>query len=244
MFLSYKYKEFPVVGILLIINLFYFLFLELNGGSKNWLTLVYYGAKEGLSISRGEYWRLLTPIFMHIGFFHLVVNSFGLIVFGPIMEKIFGPTRFLLIYIMTGIWGNIFSFISGISVGAGASGALFGVAGSYAAYLYLNKDDLGKFGRESLVGLSWIVGINIIFGFTVSGIDNSAHLGGLISGIIIGYFLSPKISTIYTSEFDSMEINTERKVSNQRPFSLWALFIFTNLLINFFIVRLTINTFY
>ena len=200
--------------------------------------------KEGLSISRGEYWRLLTPIFMHIGFFHLVVNSFGLIVFGPIMEKIFGPTRFLLIYIMTGIWGNIFSFISGISVGAGASGALFGVAGSYAAYLYLNKDDLGKFGRESLVGLSWIVGINIIFGFTVSGIDNSAHLGGLISGIIIGYFLSPKISTIYTSEFDSMEINTERKVSNQRPFSLWALFIFTNLLINFFIVRLTINTFY
>ena len=244
MFLSYKYKEFPVVGILLIINLIYFLFLELNGGSKNWLTLVYYGAKEGLSISRGEYWRLLTPIFMHIGFFHLVVNSFGLIVFGPIMEKIFGPTRFLLIYIMTGIWGNIFSFISGISVGAGASGALFGVAGSYAAYLYLNKDDLGKFGRESLVGLSWIVGINIIFGFTVSGIDNSAHLGGLISGIIIGYFLSPKSSTIYTSEFDSMEINTERKVSNQRPFSLWALFIFTNLLINFFIVRLTINTFY
>ena len=244
MFLSYKYKEFPVVGILLIINLIYFLFLELKGGSKNWLTLVYYGAKEGLSISRGEYWRLLTPIFMHIGFFHLVVNSFGLIVFGPIMEKIFGPTRFLLIYIMTGIWGNIFSFISGISVGAGASGALFGVAGSYAAYLYLNKDDLGKFGRESLVGLSWIVGINIIFGFTVSGIDNSAHLGGLISGIIIGYFLSPKISTIYTSEFDSMEINTERKVSNQRPFSLWALFIFTNLLINFFIVRLTINTFY
>jgi len=244
MFLSYKYKEFPVVGILLIINLIYFLFLELNGGSKNWLTLVYYGAKEGLSISRGEYWRLLTPIFMHIGFFHLVVNSFGLIVFGPIMEKIFGPTRFLLIYIMTGIWGNIFSFISGISVGAGASGALFGVAGSYAAYLYLNKNDLGKFGRESLVGLSWIVGINIIFGFTVSGIDNSAHLGGLISGIIIGYFLSPKISTIYISEFDSMEINTERKVSNQRPFSLWALFIFTNLLINFFIVRLTINTFY
>ena len=244
MFLSYKYKEFPVVGILLIINLIYFLFLELYCGSKNWLSLVYYGAKEGLSISRGEYWRLLTPIFMHIGFFHLVVNSFGLIVFGPIMEKIFGPTRFLLIYIMTGIWGNIFSFISGISVGAGASGALFGVAGSYAAYLYLNKDDLGKFGRESLVGLSWIVGINIIFGFTVSGIDNSAHLGGLISGIIIGYFLSPKISTIYTSEFDSMEINTERKVSNQRPFSLWALFIFTNLLINFFIVRLTINTFY
>ena len=140
--------------------------------------------------------------------------------------KNFWACKFLLIYIMTGVWGNIFSFISGISVGAGASGALFGIAGSYAAYLYLNKDDLGKFGRESLVGLSWIVGINIIFGFTVSGIDNSAHLGGLISGIVIGYFLSPKISTIFISEFDSMEINTERKVSNQRPFSLWVIYFF------------------
>ena len=79
---------------------------------------------------------------------------------------------------------NIFSFISSVSVGAGASGALFGLAGCYAAYLYINKDDLGKFGRESLVGLSWIVGINIVFGFTVSGIDNSAHLGGLFSGFI------------------------------------------------------------
>ena len=244
MFLSYKYKEFPIVGILLIINLAYFLLLELNGGSKDWLTLVYYGAKEGISISRGEYWRLLTPIFMHIGFFHLVVNSLGLIVFGPIMEKIFGPVRFLLIYIATGIWGNIFSFISGISVGAGASGALFGIAGAYAAYLYINKNDLGKFGRESLVGLSWIVGINIVFGFTVSGIDNSAHLGGLISGIIIGYTLSPKISTVFVSEFDSMEINVEKKISIQRPILLWALFIVTNIIINYLIVKVTINAFY
>lgn len=244
MFLSYKYKEFPVVGILLIINLFYFIFLELNGGSKDWLTLVYYGAKEGISISRGEYWRLLTPIFMHIGFFHLIVNSLGLIVFGPIMEKIFGPMRFLLIYIATGIWGNIFSFISGISVGAGASGALFGIAGAYAAYLYINKYYLGKFGRESLVGLSWIVGINIVFGFTVSGIDNSAHLGGLISGIIIGYILSPKISTVFVSEFDSMEINVEKKVLTQRPILLWVLFIITNIIINYIVVKLTINAFY
>ena len=244
MFLSYKYREFPVVGILLLINIFYFFILELNGGSKNWLTLVYYGAKEGISISRGEYWRLFTPIFMHIGFFHLIVNSIGLIVFGPIMEKIFGPLRFTIIYILSGVWGNIFSFISSVSVGAGASGALFGLAGCYAAYLYINKDDLGKFGRESLVGLSWIVGINIVFGFTVSGIDNSAHLGGLFSGFIFGYLLAPRILTTFVSQFESMEINIEKRVSVQRPLILWVAFVITNIIINFLVVRITINAFY
>ena len=69
MFLGYKLKENPAVGIILIINLFYFLLLELDGGSKNWLTLVAWGAKEGTLISRGEYWRLFSPIFMSIFLF-------------------------------------------------------------------------------------------------------------------------------------------------------------------------------
>ena len=148
------------------------------------------------------------------------------------------------IYILSGVWGNIFSFISSVSVGAGASGALFGLAGCYAAYLYINKDDLGKFGRESLVGLSWIVGINIVFGFTVSGIDNSAHLGGLFSGFIFGYLLAPRILTTFVSQFESMEINVEKKISMQRPLLLWVVFIITNIILNFLIVRITINAFY
>lgn len=244
MFLGFRFKENPVVFLLIFINLFYFLLLELNGGSDNWLTLVYWGAKEGVSISRGEYWRLITPIFMHIGFFHLVSNTIALIIFGPIMEKVLGPYKFLIIYLITGIWGNIASFLSSYAIGAGASGALFGLAGSYAAYLYINRGNLGNWGREALIGLGWIVGINLIFGFTMNGIDNSAHLGGLVSGWVIGILLCPLSTSVITSEQTNMQIFTERKIMTQRGNLSWILITTLNILGMIFLVNLIIKLFY
>ena len=244
MFLGYKLKENPAVGIILIINLFYFLLLELDGGSKNWLTLVAWGAKEGTLISRGEYWRLFSPIFMHIGFFHLISNTIGIIIFGPIMEKIFGTNRFIIIYLISGIWGNLFSFFSSYAVGAGASGALFGLAGLYAAYLYINRGNLGSSGRESLIGLAWIIGINLIFGFTMNGIDNSAHLGGLISGWIGGLILAPKIISIFSLEEDSMPVHIERRVLNQKSMMLWSIYIIVNICLIYLGAKIISSTFY
>ena len=244
MFLGFRFKENPVVFLLIFINLFYFLLLELNGGSDNWLTLVYWGAKEGVSISRGEYWRLITPIFMHIGFFHLVSNTIALIIFGPIMEKVLGPYKFLIIYLITGVWGNIASFLSSYAIGAGASGALFGLAGSYAAYLYINRGNLGNWGREALIGLGWIVGINLIFGFTMNGIDNSAHLGGLVSGWVIGILLCPLSTSVITSEQTNMQIFTERKIMTQRGNLSWILITTLNIFGMIFSVNLIIKLFY
>ena len=244
MFLGFRFKENPVVFSLIFINLFYFLLLELNGGSDNWLTLVYWGAKEGVSISRGEYWRLITPIFMHIGFFHLVSNTIALIIFGPIMEKVLGPYKFLIIYLITGVWGNIASFLSSYAIGAGASGALFGLAGSYAAYLYINRGNLGNWGREALIGLGWIVGINLIFGFTMNGIDNSAHLGGLVSGWVIGILLCPLSTSVITSEQTNMQIFTERKIMTQRGNLSWILITTLNIFGMIFSVNLIIKLFY
>lgn len=244
MFLGFRFKENPVVFLLIFINLFYFLLLELNGGSDNWLTLVYWGAKEGVSISRGEYWRLITPIFMHIGFFHLVSNTIALIIFGPIMEKVLGPYKFLIIYLITGVWGNIASFLSSYAIGAGASGALFGLAGSYAAYLYINRGNLGNWGREALIGLGWIVGINLIFGFTMNGIDNSAHLGGLVSGWVIGILLCPLSTSVITSEQTNMQIFTERKIMTQRGNLSWILITTLNISGMIFSVNLIIKLFY
>lgn len=244
MFLGYKLKENPAVGIILIINLIYFLLLELDGGSDNWLTLVAWGAKEGTLISRGEYWRLFSPIFMHIGFFHLISNTIGIIIFGPIMEKIFGSNRFLLIYLISGIWGNLFSFFSSYAVGAGASGALFGLAGSYAAYLYVNRGNLGSSGRESLIGLSWIIGINLIFGFTMSGIDNSAHLGGLVSGWIAGLILVPKIITVLALEEGPMPVHIEKRILSQKNILIWLFYIFANISIIYIATKIISSTFY
>ena len=244
MFLGFRFKENPIVLLLIIINFLYFLLLELNGGSDNWLTLVYWGAKEGVSISRGEYWRLITPIFMHIGFFHLVSNTIALIIFGPIMEKVLGSYKFLIIYLITGVWGNIASFLSSYAIGAGASGALFGLAGSYAAYLYINRGNLGDWGREALIGLGWIVGINLIFGFTMNGIDNSAHLGGLVSGWVIGILLCPLSTSVITSEQTNMQIFTEKKVMTQRSNLNWILITTLNILGMIFSINFIIRLFY
>jgi|TARA_B110000438_G_C15754324_1_gene624401 rhomboid protease GluP len=244
MFLGFRFKENPIVSLLLLINLFYFLVLELNGGSDNWLTLVYWGAKEGVSISRGEYWRLLTPIFMHIGFFHLVSNTIALIIFGPIMEKVLGSYKFLIIYIIAGAWGNIASFLSSYAIGAGASGALFGLAGFYAAYLFINRGNLGDWGREALVGLGWIIGINLIFGFTMDGIDNSAHLGGLVSGWVMGMLLCPLSTSILITEQANMQVFTEKKVTTPRSNLRWMLIIIINILGMLFSVNLITKLFY
>jgi rhomboid protease GluP len=181
---------------------------------------------------------------MHIGFFHLISNTIGIIIFGPIMEKILGQKRFLIIYLIAGIWGNLFSFFTSYAVGAGASGALFGLAGSYAAYLYINKGNLGNSGRESLIGLSWIIGINLIFGFTVSGIDNSAHLGGLLSGWVAGLILAPKIITVFTSEEGSMPVHIEKRVLGQKNIFIWVIYIFANLSLIYLGAKIISSTFY
>ena len=244
MFLGFKIKENPIVGLIILFNLIYFLLLELDGGSDNWITLVYWGAKEGTLISRGEYWRLLTPIFMHIGLFHLITNTIGLIIFGPNMEKIMGSNRFLFIYLISGAWGNLFSFFTSNAVGAGASGALFGLAGSYSAYLYTNRGNLGNSGKESLIGLAWIIGINLIFGFTMNGIDNSAHLGGLICGWTSGIILGPKLLTVFTLQEDSIPVHIEKRVLSQKNMYIWGIFITVNIILIYSITNIISKTLY
>ena len=244
MFTSFNFKNNPVVTLIIVINLIYFIILEAAGGSTNRLTLVYWGAKEGISIARGDYWRLITPIFMHIGLFHLISNTIGLIIFGPVIERIFGAQRLICIYVITGAWGNVASFLTNNAVGAGGSGALFGLAGVYASYLFINRGNLGGWGRESLVGLSWIIGINLIFGFTLDGIDNSAHLGGLVAGWIIGILLCPVSRIILTSEVGSIPVFIEKTILSHKKASLWAVMIVVNIILLWLSTRAITSMFY
>ncbi|APH04385.1 rhomboid family intramembrane serine protease [Bacillus weihaiensis] len=167
--------------IFLAFQIVMFLVLELYGGSENTETLVNFGAKFNPYIYEGEWWRLITPIFLHIGFFHLLMNSFALYYIGPAVERAFGSLKFLLIYLIAGIGGSVASFAFSTSVSAGASGAIFGCFG---ALLYLGLHNRRVFFRTMGSNLLVIIGINLALGFVIPNIDNAGHIGGLIGGFL------------------------------------------------------------
>ena len=182
----------PVTFLLLGANVVIWLALEASGGSQDPGVLLRFGAKFGPAIADGEYWRLLAPIFLHIGFFHLLTNSIGLLIFGRIAESLFGSVSFAAIYLLSGVLGNIASYAAGPTLGAGASGAVFGIVGAYGVYMIRNRQALNQMGGSSLGGLGLLVVINLVFGFSIAGIDNWAHLGGLAGGFAMALGLTPR----------------------------------------------------
>jgi rhomboid protease GluP len=163
----------------------------MNGGTGT-LNLIKYGAKFGPYISDGEYWRLFTPMFLHVSFFHLLTNLFGLVIFGSIVERTFGVRNFIFLYLAAGVMGNVVSYLASDNPGVGASGAVFGILGAFGVYLFLNRRTLGQMGRQQLTSIGVIVAINIVLGLSMSGIDNAAHFGGLIAGGLISWLIAPR----------------------------------------------------
>jgi rhomboid protease GluP len=195
----------PIVTyILLGVIVVVWLLMELTGGSTSTANLVRFGANYGPGILlKGEIWRLFTSMFLHVGLLHLIFNSLALFSFGVEMERLYGPDRYLIIYILSGLFGSLASFANrGLSPipSAGASGAIFGVIGMNLAFFLLHRDALGQMARQRMQSTIWIIIVNLIFGFTVPGIDNMAHLGGLIAGFALGYGLAPRyqIADAYT----------------------------------------------
>jgi membrane associated rhomboid family serine protease len=124
--------RFSVTKLLLIINTVLFALISLYSFSlfsPSSHALVMFGAKVPILLAQGEWWRLLTPIFLHVGILHFALNNLGLKYIGPFFERILGKVWYLGIYVTTGIIGNIASGFTNLSIGAGASGALFGLVG-------------------------------------------------------------------------------------------------------------------
>ena len=187
--------------VLLGVNVAVFLamtvFGALNGlglnGSQDFRVLVIFGAMQNQLIAQGEFYRLLTSMFLHIGLIHLAFNSYALFILGQDVERLYGSARFLLIYFLSGLGGSLASFVLGAGgISAGASGAIFGLIGTEIAFFYLHRQTFGQRGQAQLRSLLMLAGINLVFGFTIPGINNLAHMGGLLFGLALGWILAPK----------------------------------------------------
>ena len=155
-------------------------------------SLILWGANYSPLTLGGQPWRLLTCCFLHIGVMHLLLNMYALVFIGMLLEPYLGKTRFLAAYLLTGVAASVASlWWHDITLSAGASGAIFGLYGVFLALLTTNFID--KATRGPLLSSIGIFVVFNLFNGLKGGVDNAAHIGGLISGIVIGYALVPSL---------------------------------------------------
>jgi rhomboid protease GluP len=148
------------------------------------------GAKVNSAIVAGEYWRLVTPIFLHGSLLHFFFNMYALYYLGREVEAFMGTVRFVLLFFYAGVAGTVFSLLFTPNPSLGASGAIFGLIGAQAVFLYRNRQLFGERGRRGLQQIILIALINLAIGLR-GNIDNWAHLGGLLGGLALGWALGP-----------------------------------------------------
>ena len=175
-----------------VANIIVFLLLSFGGRMEDGMYMLEHGAMYvPFVVEYKEYYRLFTCMFLHFGITHLMNNMVMLGALGWNLELEIGKLRFIIIYFLSGIGGNILSLIAAISAGesavsAGASGAVFGLMG---ALLYVVIANRGRLGQLSGRGMIFMVVLSLYFGLTSSGVDNMAHIGGLICGFIFAVIL-------------------------------------------------------
>jgi rhomboid protease GluP len=201
------WREFPVtIGIIAICVLVY-LAMSISSGSPSAFVspsvgdVMKWGGTFGYSILHGEWWRLVTAVFVHIGIIHIAFNMYVFWGLGLIAERLLGRWNFLATYLLTGIAGNVLSLLLKPNiVGAGASGAIFGLAGVLIAVLQFGRlsvpnERLSPLKKE-VVKLALY---NLLIGAVVARINNIAHLGGLIYGLLLGLLFA------WSTRFDGEE---------------------------------------
>ncbi|RKL65106.1 rhomboid family intramembrane serine protease [Salipaludibacillus neizhouensis] len=177
-------RSYKVITVLVAINIFFYIWTDLFpflGGEE----IRMLGVGQNIAIAMGEYWRLITPIFLHGGLMHMAFNSFALILFGPALEIMFGRSRFLTFYLATGILANIAYLYLGNPYGVhlGASGAIYGLFGVYLYMVFYRKDLIDKANSQLILT---VLVIGVVMTFINPGINILAHIFGLISGAALG----------------------------------------------------------
>ncbi|KAM3391792.1 hypothetical protein ACQJBY_013102 [Aegilops geniculata] len=141
-------------------------------------------------ISKGQIWRLVTPALLHGPLYHITLNTFSLASIGPQVEEVAGPKRFLAIYFTSALSGSLMSYWFNSAHSVGASGAIFGLVGAQAVYLWRHQELFAN-AKENLENIKYVVLLNLGIGILCRRIDNWAHLGGLLGGAAVEWFYGP-----------------------------------------------------
>ena len=175
-------KKLFVTPLLIIICVIAFVLMYLIGnGSEDVYTLLYFGANNRALVQEGEVWRLVTSVFLHIGLAHLVVNMYSLYIIGKQLEGFLGKIKYLAVFLISGLLGSLLSVVFHESVSAGASGAIFGLLCSLLYFGYHYRLYLGTVLKTQIIP---VIILNLAIGFMFQGIDNFAHIGGLVGGYL------------------------------------------------------------
>jgi membrane associated rhomboid family serine protease len=201
--------------VFIVANVFLYLLMWLWGGASGEVLLAF-GAKRNDLVNAGQWWRFVTPVFLHVhlpglGPMHLIANMYGLFMLGPFVEKLYGSARFVVFWILTGVAGVFASYLTvnkelahgavgqflfkGMdSPSAGASGALFGLIGVLFVFGLKYRDELPEGLKRAFgTGMLPTILVNLFIGYVARGaIDNAAHLGGLASGMLLALFVGYK----------------------------------------------------
>ena len=197
-----EFRRFPLTyGIVALCTAAYVLSALVSGSfiDIDLRALVEMGALYGpLTVIHGEWWRLLSAMFLHGGMTHLLMNMVSLYIVGRGVERYFSKAAFLAIYLFSGIIGGLVSSaIHPLSVGVGASGAIFGIFGALAGFFIVHRKALGEHSRMFMKDFAVILGLNFLLGMSVDAIDMSAHIAGLAVGLLGGILLSKTPSRLF-----------------------------------------------
>jgi rhomboid protease GluP len=214
--LKQRMPQILVTNLLISLNILVFIAMLFDGAgwwhSTNAVQLAW-GANFGPATQDGQWWRLASAMFLHFGIVHLVLNTWSLWDAGQLVERMYGRLRFAGIYLMSGLCGNLVSLVvqGNSAVSGGASGAIFGIYGALLTFLWRERNAIRSHEFRWLFwGALGFAIATIILGFIIPGIDNSAHIGGFVTGILTSIVFAESISTkplaIKTSLFSAVII--------------------------------------
>ena len=183
---------YALIGVTVVVYILQILSAALLGDSAygiDWVTL--YGARINEAIYAGQWWRFITPVFLHGSMSHIFFNMYALFSIGSFMERHFGHGRFLLLYFLGAFAGNVLSFLFTEGYSVGASTAVFGLIAAEVIFFYQNRKLFGSYARQAIGNAIFIIAINLFIGLAPN-IDNWGHIGGLLGGVMFAWFTGPR----------------------------------------------------